>query len=52
MYCLLGKSEGKRSRGKPKRRREDNIKINLTAVTWEGVDWISLAQDKERWWEF
>ena len=37
---LVGRSEGKRSLGKPRRRWVDNIKINLQEVEWEGMDWI------------
>jgi hypothetical protein len=40
---------GKRSIGRPMRRWENNIKINLQQVEWEGVDWIDLDQDKDRW---
>jgi len=45
---LVGKSEGKRPLGRPKRRWEDNIKMAL----WEvggGGDWMELAQDRDRW---
>jgi len=41
-----GEPERKRSLGKPKRRREDNIKMDLQEV---GMDWIDLAQDRDRW---
>ena len=46
---LVGKSEGKRPLGKPRRRWEENIKMDLQEV--EGVcgDWMELAQDSERW---
>ena len=45
----MGKSEG-RSLGKPKRRWENNIKMGLKEVEWGGgIDWIDLAQDKDRW---
>jgi hypothetical protein len=47
---LMGKSEGKRPLGRPRRRWEDNIKINFQEVRWGGgIDWIDLAQDWERW---
>jgi hypothetical protein len=46
---LVGKSEGKRSHGRPRRIWEDNIKMNLQEVGRGGVDWIDLAQDKDKW---
>ena len=46
---LVGKSEGKRPRGRPRRRWEDNIKMDLQEVGCGGVDWIELAQDRDRW---
>jgi hypothetical protein len=42
---LVGKPEGKRSIGRPRRRWENNIEIK---IVWESVDWIHLAQDKDR----
>jgi hypothetical protein len=45
-----GKSEGNRPLGKPRRRWEDNIKIDLIEIGWGGIDWIHLTQDKEQWW--
>jgi hypothetical protein len=42
---LIGKPEWKRSLGRPSRRSEDNIKIDLREIGWEGVDWIHLVQD-------
>jgi hypothetical protein len=47
--ALVGKPEGRRPLGRPRRRREDNIKINLREVGWGGIDWIDLAQDRDRW---
>jgi hypothetical protein len=44
---LLGKHEGKRQLGRPRRRWEDNIKINFQEVEYVGIDWIDLAQDRE-----
>jgi hypothetical protein len=41
--ALVGKLE------RPRRRWEDNIKMDLREVVWEGADWISLAQDRDRW---
>jgi len=46
---LVGKPEGKRSLGRPRRRWEDNIKIDLQEVGCGGMDWIELAQDRDRW---
>jgi hypothetical protein len=47
---LVGKPEGKRSLGRPRCRWEDNIRVDLKDIGWEGVDWIHLAQDRDRWW--
>jgi hypothetical protein len=44
----LGKPGGKRPLEKPRRRWEDNIKIDVREVGW-GTDWIDLAQDRDRW---
>jgi hypothetical protein len=46
---LVGKPEGRRLLGRPRRRWVDNIKIDLVKVGWGDVDWIGLAQDKDRW---
>jgi hypothetical protein len=46
----VGKSEGKRPLGSLRRRWEYNIKMDLQKVGFEGMDWIELAQDKDRWW--
>jgi hypothetical protein len=47
---LVGKPEGRRPLGTPRRRREDNIKMDLREVGWGGgADWIDLAQDRDRW---
>ena len=45
---LVGKSEGKRLLGRPRRRWEDNIKMDLQEVGCGGMGWIELAQDRER----
>jgi len=47
---LVGKSEGKISLGRPRHRWEDNIKMDLQEAGCVGVDWIELAQDRDRWW--
>jgi hypothetical protein len=40
---LVGKQEGKRPLGRPRRRWEDNIKMDLREIGWSGMDWIDLA---------
>jgi hypothetical protein len=46
---LVGKPEGKRPLGRPRRRWVDNIRLDLGEVGWGDVDWIGLAQDRNRW---
>jgi hypothetical protein len=46
---LVGKPEGKRQLGKPRRRWLDNIKMDLLEIGLNVVDWIVLAQDRYRW---
>ena len=46
---LVGELEGKRSLGRPRRRWDDNIKMNIQKVERGGMDWINLAQDKDGW---
>ena len=46
---LVGKPDGKRPLGRPRRRWEDNIKMYLREVVCGGMDWIELAQDRDRW---
>jgi hypothetical protein len=45
---LVGRPEGKRLLGRPRSRSEDNLKMDLQEVGW-GMDWIELAQDRDRW---
>jgi hypothetical protein len=49
---LVGKPEGKRQIGRPRCRWVDNIKMDLGEVGWGDVDWIGLAQDRNRWRAF
>jgi hypothetical protein len=50
VYMLLvGKPEGKRPLGRPRRRWMDNIKMDLLETVLNVVDWIGLAQDRYRW---
>jgi hypothetical protein len=46
---LVGKPEGKRTLGRPRRRSVDNIRMDLVEVGWGDVDWIGLAKDRNRW---
>ena len=46
---LVGKSEGKKPLGRPRHRWEDNNKMDLQEVGCEDMDWIELAQDRDRW---
>ena len=45
----MGKPEGKRLLGRPRHRWEDNIKMDLQEVGCEGMDWIDMDQDRDRW---
>jgi hypothetical protein len=46
---LVGKPEGKRPLGRPRRRCVDNIRMDLGKAGWGDVDWIGLAKDRNRW---
>jgi len=46
----VGKPEGKRPLGRPRRRWDNNIKMDLQEVGCGGMDWIELDQDRDRWW--
>jgi hypothetical protein len=46
---LVGKPEGKQPLGRPKHSWMDNIKMDLLEIGWGGVDWIGLAQDRDKW---
>jgi hypothetical protein len=45
----VGKPEGKRPLGRPRRRWEDNINMDFREIGWCGMDWIDLAQDRDQW---
>jgi hypothetical protein len=46
---LVGKPEGKRPLGIPRRRWEDDIKMDLREIGRDGMDWIDLAEDRDQW---
>jgi hypothetical protein len=46
---LVGKPEGKRPLGRPRRRWVDNIKVDFREIELDGRDWIELAQDRHQW---
>ena len=47
---LVGKPEGKRPLGRPRRRWQDNIKMDFQEVVGGCGDWLELSQDRDRWW--
>jgi hypothetical protein len=49
---LVGKPEGKRPLGRPRRRCEDNIKMDIQEVGCGSMDWIDMTQDRDRWRAF
>ena len=46
---LVGRPEARRPLGRPSLRWDDNIKMDLQDVGWRGVDWIAVAEDRDRW---
>jgi hypothetical protein len=48
-HRLVGKPEGKKQVGRPRRRWMDNIRMDVVEVGWDEVDWIGVAQDRDRW---
>jgi hypothetical protein len=46
---LVGNPKAKRPLGRPRRRWENNIKMDLREIRWGGMDWIDLTQDKDQW---
>jgi hypothetical protein len=51
-WVLVGRPEGKRPLGRPRRRWEDNIKMDFRKIWIDGANWIQLAQDRVQWWAF
>jgi hypothetical protein len=47
---LVGRPEGKKLLGRPKRRWEDNMNMDLREIGIDGANWIQLAQDRDQWW--
>jgi hypothetical protein len=46
---MVGKSDGKRPLARPRRRCENNTKMDVTEVGWGGINWIHLGQDRDQW---
>jgi hypothetical protein len=46
---LVGKPEGNRPLRRPRRRWEDNVRMGLRGIGWDGVNWMPLAQDRDQW---
>jgi hypothetical protein len=46
---LVGKPEGSRGLGRPRRGWVDSIEIDVRVIGWDGMDWIDLAQDRDQW---
>jgi hypothetical protein len=46
---LVGKPEGKRPQGRPRYNWVDNIKVDLSEIRWDGMNWIEQAQDRDQW---
>jgi hypothetical protein len=46
---LVGKPEGKRPLGRPRRRWVNSIEMDLREIGWDGINWIELAQDRDQW---
>jgi hypothetical protein len=49
---LVGRPEGRRQLERPRRRWEDNIKLDLREIGIDGANWIQIAQDRVEWWTF
>jgi hypothetical protein len=46
---LVRKPKGKRPIGRPRRKWEDNIRMDLREIGWGGINWVHLAQDRDQW---
>jgi hypothetical protein len=46
---LVGKPEGERPLGRPRRRWMDNIKMDLSEIGWDDVEWTDMTQDRDQW---
>jgi hypothetical protein len=46
---LVGKPEGRRPLGRPRRRRVDDIKMDFRETGWDSMNWIDLPQDRDQW---
>ena len=46
----MGKPEGKRPLVEPRHKWEDNIKMYVKEIDWDVMDWINVAQDRDKWW--
>jgi hypothetical protein len=46
---MVGKPEGTRPLGRPRRKWVDNIKMGFREICWDAMDWIDLAQDRDQW---
>jgi hypothetical protein len=49
-HIFVGKPEGKRPFGRPRRRWQDNNRLDLREIEWEDVVWMYLVQDRDQWW--
>jgi hypothetical protein len=49
---LVENPEGNRPLERPRRQWEDNIRMDLRAIEWDGIDWIDLAEDRDQWRDF
>jgi hypothetical protein len=52
MFLNMGRPEGKRPLGRPRRRWEDNIKLDVREIRIDGANWTHLAQDRVQWRPF
>jgi hypothetical protein len=50
--CLVGKPKGMRRLGRPRRRWEDNSRMDLREIGWRDVDWLHVTRDRDQWRAF